>query len=239
MVATTMKRQWTESNVTMLLPGEAHQSAFHVYQPQPKRVRVSSDKKQKRVSFAQHEGTMDGGSSASRENSRQQQPLHHDMPTPMTDEDRRMLWYQKDELLAAKQHMKYLILHGSDEANGSDEMSGLHRYGWERSQHKRSAIHYVIEAHREFPKNHDFVREVSKRCTQWARHLAEEEGFATFCQVYGDPVQIDAESWDCDVSMVNNLVQQTQFLDSSDENAKDTPRIPSVTPPPSFATTTC
>ena len=135
-----------------------------------------------------------------------------------------------------------MILHGSDETDGSDEMSGLHRYGWERSQHKRSAIHYVIHAHKQFPKNHDFVRQVSKRCTQWARHVAQEEGFATFCQVYGDPVQIDTESWEEDVAMANLV--QTQLLDSTDDNnnnnnAMDTERIASVTPPPSPTYTTC
>lgn len=228
-MVTTMKRPLTESNVDGAMLGETHPSAFHVYKPQMKRARLSATNK-KRVTFA-NQSTVDSVES------RDSQPLHNQIQ--MTEEDCRMLWYQKDELVAAKQHMRYLILHGSDETDGSDEMSGLHRYGWERSQHKRSAIYYVIQAHREYPKNHDFVREVSKRCTQWARHLAEEEGFATFCQVYGDPVQIDTEAWEeeDDVSMAN--LAQTQLLDSTDETAMQTERIASVTPPPSPTFVTC
>lgn len=134
MAATTMKRPLTESSVAM--PSETHhESAFHVYRPQLKRVRVtttvSNKKEKKRVTFAD-ECTIDSESRDPR-----QQPLHDQICSQMTEEDRRMLWYQKDELVAAKQHMRDLILHGSDEVNGSDEMSGLQRFGWERSQHKR------------------------------------------------------------------------------------------------------
>lgn len=207
-------------------PQHAQESYHSRHEHVEKRVRRRSGK---RVSFSD---------SCSTESKSHQFPLHQQQ---ITEEDYRTLWFQKDELVAAKQYMRYLILHGSEEEHGVDEMSGLHRYNMERSQHKRSAIHYVIEAYRSNPTNHEFVREVSKQCTGWARQVAEEEGFATFCQVYGDPVEINSTAWwEDDVSLFDFPINQTDDFGIETKTSSDSKmeRIASVTPPPP-ASPTC
>ena len=126
-------------------------------------------------------------------------PLHKRVPgapplfQTLTEEDCQRLWFQRDELMAAKERMRHMIRFGTIEEYGAEDMSGLKgRYSLERSQHKRSAIYYTIAAHQHSPGDHSFVRAVSKRCTGWARHVAAEEGFATYCEVYGDPLDDDS-----------------------------------------------
>ncbi len=216
-----MKRSLTETNRSVYSVSDEQNSAFHAYHPMEKRMR---SKMGKRVTFSVH--------SCKDTYEPRQFPLHEQI----TQNDCRQLWFQKDEVVAAKQRMRFLIMHGTEEEHGSEEMSGLRRYSLERSQHKRSAIHYIIAAHREYPKNHDFVREVSKRCTGWARQMAEEEGFATFCLVYGDPVQMNGKQWDDELSLFDITEIETTDFDS--DGAIIPQRMESVTLPVARSVTT-
>lgn len=112
------------------------------------------------------------------------------------------LWYQQDHLAAMKQEVRDLVLYGSTD---EEEMSGLGRYTFERSQHKRSAIYYVIAAHRERSMDEEWVKAVSERCTGWARHIARQDGFEAYCDIYGDPLEVllRNSSWEADLKSFN------------------------------------
>lgn len=165
--------------------------------------------------------------------------------TWLTEEDCRERWYQKDELSAMKRAVRMAILYGiSDEIeNQQSEPSafsfgvGLGRFSLERSQHKRSAIYHILMAQQHArqqlaSRNHSmslaqqqeatesWIRRISRRCTAWARHISAEEGFATFCEVYGDPIVEETpaeEAWDLFHEYAGDLLT----MSTSDEESED------------------
>jgi len=160
----------------------------------------------------------------------------------LTDEICRELWYQKDELVTMKKAVRVLLAKAGhiapqpqqqqqqqslnvieeDEAESQqmeterETVIGLGRFSYQRSQYKRSAIYYVMAAQQEcpwnYPKKPAYIRAVSRRCTGWARQVATEEGFANFCEVYGDPIEnlLNTSSWEEDLKSFNDSFSQSQ-----------------------------
>lgn len=126
-----------------------------------------------------------------------------------TEEERRELWYQDDELGAMKREAKEIIanrkcvVENPDSAFAEREgMVGLERFTRQRAAWKRSAIQYVLMAQRHVNKlnasntdikkhNYDltqeFIRTVARRCTLWAQEIANTQGFKDYLAVH-DPL---------------------------------------------------
>jgi hypothetical protein len=250
-----------------------HPSAFHAYQHHHQTMSTSTRphkrprhhhqqrNNRKRVSFAsrivpqqQEQFTifplpsmMDDDEQLSSDGREGAPPLFH----TLTEDDCLRLWYQKSETVAAKEYVRALVNNPGDNV---DDLVGLSKFTRiERSYHKRSAIWYVLAAHRESPYNHDFVRQVSNRCTEWARSVAEQEGFANYCEVYGDPfdslmfnMEDNSNGMEEELKALNNNSSSSTASDDDDEldpirftpvdfatttAGEDERTIPSVTPP--------
>lgn len=135
----------------------------------------------------------------------------------LTQEHCEELWHQKDELAAIKQEAKHIIanrkavLEGSSDddddfcSNNDDRenLVGLERFSRQRAVWKRSAIHYVLMAQRQVHRqqrqtqqsnnnvnnqsNEEYIRNVSTRCSGWAKETAVKQGFRDYCAVH-DPL---------------------------------------------------
>lgn len=111
------------------------------------------------------------------------------VPPPMKELTLTMIndvWYTEEEITNFKRTAKRIVCTGR--IPEGDSVSGLERYqDIQRSKYKRSALYYILQA-QQSSRNPEFIRAVSKRCTAWARHVAFNQGFAQYCQVYGDPL---------------------------------------------------
>lgn len=107
------------------------------------------------------------------------------------------------------------ILEGSSDDDDSysndddrENLVGLERFSRQRAVWKRSAIHYVLMAQRQVHRqqrqrqsqqsnnnnlninnesNEEYIRNVSTRCSGWAKETAVEQGFHDYCAVH-DPL---------------------------------------------------
>jgi len=167
----------------------------------------------------------------------------------LTEENCKQLWYQKDELSAMKKEVRFLLTqighfpttlaqqqqkHNIPTVDQDDflrqfetedqTLAGLGRFGFQRTQYKRSALYYVLAAQREYLGKHknEYLKAISRRCTGWARRVAAEEGFSVFCEVYGDPIEnlLNASSWEEDLKSFNGsfaAVEEDTVTNSSAE----------------------
>jgi hypothetical protein len=119
----------------------------------------------------------------------------------LTLEDIERLWYREKDVSNAKELTRSLVLsHLSRNRDTSDSpcilprvdttkhisMFGLRKYSYERTQHKRSALWYVLAVSQAYySTNPEFVHAVSERCTAWARRVAYHEGVALYKSLYG------------------------------------------------------
>jgi hypothetical protein len=107
------------------------------------------------------------------------------LPSALTPEICRELWYQPDEINDFKKETRSLVLDGN--AKDGDALCGLERFSFERASYKRRVIRYVLLAQTK-QKGAEFIRNIAEQLTAWARDIAEAQGFADFCQVY-DPLE--------------------------------------------------
>lgn len=100
------------------------------------------------------------------------------------------MWYTPQNIDSFKENAKYAIVNQAKLSQMDDNeefsMSGLERYGRQRTEYKRSALYYTLDAQRK-TRNPDFIRSVARRCTAWARSVAAQQGFEDYCDVY-DPL---------------------------------------------------
>jgi hypothetical protein len=102
--------------------------------------------------------------------------------TELTDDIINDLWYTEEEITTFKMMAKMIVFSGKVPAG--ETMAGLERYhDIRRSKYKKSAIFYTLQA-QHANTNPDFIMEVSRRCTIWARTVAENQGLEHFCEVY-------------------------------------------------------
>lgn len=126
-----------------------------------------------------------------------------------TEEERRELWYQDDELGAMKREAKQIIanrkrvLANPDSTFAEREgMVGLERFSRQRATWKRIGIQYVLMAQRlvnmrnasntdnkkhNYDLTQDFIRTAARRCTLWAQETATTQGFNDYLAVH-DPL---------------------------------------------------
>lgn len=122
-----------------------------------------------------------------------------------TEEERRELWYQSDELASMKQEAKVIISNHRKRSEDPktpeerEDMVGLERFSRQRAAWKRSAIEYVLRAQQQVRKlrnastgfgkvsanvAEEYIRSVSLRCTGWARETASTQGFRDYVAVH-------------------------------------------------------
>jgi hypothetical protein len=137
-------------------------------------------------------------------------PQHEEKGYPsmfqtLTLDDINRLWYQQHDLAHAKEYTRTLILKSREGhsgltcplLDGAEEEDtttcGLRKYSYERTQHKKSALWYVMAASREYPTNPEFIKAVSERCTGWARQVAYHEAMALYKELYGSSDETEPE----------------------------------------------
>eukprot|EP00537_Pseudo-nitzschia_pungens_P008745 CAMPEP_0172362022 /NCGR_PEP_ID=MMETSP1060-20121228/5731_1 /TAXON_ID=37318 /ORGANISM="Pseudo-nitzschia pungens, Strain cf. cingulata" /LENGTH=349 /DNA_ID=CAMNT_0013084439 /DNA_START=182 /DNA_END=1231 /DNA_ORIENTATION=+ len=126
-----------------------------------------------------------------------------------TEEERRELWYQNDELALMKREAREAIEkhkgvfeNPNSTAAEREQVIGLERFSRQRAVWKRSAIHYILTAQRQGNKKlkssstnvddqrnllANFIQRISLRCTGWARETAKMQGFRDYCAAH-DPL---------------------------------------------------
>lgn len=107
---------------------------------------------------------------------------HQELTTEMIED----MWYSPQYIDYFKQSAKYMVLNREKLNEEELCMSGLERYLGKRSEYRRSALFYTLQAQRK-TRNPEFIRAVSRRCTAWARSIATQQGFEDYCEVY-DPL---------------------------------------------------
>jgi len=118
-------------------------------------------------------------------------PLHTEgcpsMFETLTLEDIERLWYCENDMVAAKELTRALLMGTAQETPEveSETGLGLRKYSAERSQYKRSALWHIMAATRDPSKNPEFVRAVSERCSWWSRQVAYGEGLSLHADIYG------------------------------------------------------
>lgn len=142
-----------------------------------------------------------------KESDNQDEPARNSWNGKLTQEHREELWYQKRELVAIKQEAKVLIANRSKikkNPNASseerDNLVGLERFNRQRAGWKKNTIRFVLIAQNQMRELHaqsidtdygikkeDYIREISLRCSEWARLAAEKQGFRDYCAVH-DPL---------------------------------------------------
>jgi hypothetical protein len=126
-----------------------------------------SEDRQRKVHFAVHDDENDSVPSAMKE---------------LTDDIINDLWFTEQEIASFKNTAKMIVLSGK--VPEGETMAGLERYhDIRRYKYKKSALFYILQA-QNTSKNPDFIRAVSRRCTVWARTVAEYQGFEHCCEVY-------------------------------------------------------
>jgi len=142
-------------------------------------------------------------------------------PRLLTEEHCKELWYQKTELSVIKKVAKAIIARrdNKDKRNDSrnDENNynnndddnyndGLERFTRQRSTWKRSSIHYILQAQKQYNSHNacnniynnanksandrareEYIRNVSIRCSNWAKETALKQGFKDYCSIH-DPL---------------------------------------------------
>ena len=117
----------------------------------------------------------------------------------LTLEDIERLWYREKDVLNAKERTRSLVLSQNrdtrdcpaiqshvDTTTQETTMMGLTKYSYERNQHKRSALWYVLQASRAYySTNPEFVHALSKCCSRWTRRVAYCEAMALYNDLYG------------------------------------------------------
>ena len=106
----------------------------------------------------------------------------------------RDMWYTNDEIKTFRKNAKDLVVRRlrrparpNTVTNAGEDLTGLERYfDTKRTKHKKSAIYYIIKS-QSFNKDPEFTREVSRRCSSFAKNVAAKQGFEDFCNVY-DPL---------------------------------------------------
>eukprot|EP00934_Nitzschia_sp_Nitz4_P003021 Nitzschia sp. Nitz4//scaffold111_size72815//63357//63941//NITZ4_005799-RA/size72815-processed-gene-0.73-mRNA-1//-1//CDS//3329533207//3011//frame0 len=149
----------------------------------------------------------------------------------ISQELHRVLFCQRDELALMKERVRHTILCGK--ANDDDETSGLGRYTFERSQHKRNALFHIISAYREYSHDHEYIRYVSERCTAWAVYVAKKEADDVNYDVYGDPLDnlLQTSTWEQDLDSFNNSFgKRALTIDTASDLDDDCSSVRNVRP---------
>jgi hypothetical protein len=107
----------------------------------------------------------------------------------LTREASQELWYQLSDLCTFKRETRNLIKYGTQ--GGSDSLLGLDRFAFERIANKKRSIRLVLLAQKQ-QRGSEFIRNVSRKCSFWARNIAHAEGHRTFCQIW-NPVDYNDE----------------------------------------------
>eukprot|EP00980_Cylindrotheca_fusiformis_P005708 scaffold1192_cov58-Cylindrotheca_fusiformis.AAC.2 len=101
----------------------------------------------------------------------------------LTDEDKRRLWYQKDELLAIKLEARDCILGGgggsgsnSSRSGKQQGLDGLERFDLDRVKNKALAKKCILKAYRCGYRDKDLAN-LAKHCTASAREQALRTGY--------------------------------------------------------------
>ena len=111
----------------------------------------------------------------------------------VTLENTKNLWYTKEEILQFKKRTKTCVIERGLSDNNND-YSGLERYlDPRRSKFKKSAVYYTLKS-QSFNRDPEFTREVSRRCTSWAKKLAIQQGFEDFCSAYAGESFLESSS---------------------------------------------
>lgn len=139
----------------------------------------------------------------------------------LTEEYCKELWYQKAELSVIKKVAKAIIARRDNKDKRNDNRNdynnynnnnddnyndGLERFTRQRSTWKRSSIHYILQAQKQYNTHHacknicnnayksandrareEYIRNVSIRCSNWAKETALKQGFEDYCSIH-DPL---------------------------------------------------
>ena len=77
-----------------------------------------------------------------------------------------------------------------EEEDDEEDMTGLERFCQKRSASKKSARYYVIHSQL-LNRDPEFIRCISRQCTEGARILALKQAYIDFCQVYSNQLLDD------------------------------------------------